>query len=1554
MRNPMTIAGNGLSVLAVGVLAALACRVAVAETVDVAPGETLVLNTCPDAFLVDSTNVVHAAAGSTLALRSTLGDFPAEGRPGFTVVHGVTFPQDAAWPAVGTSEAAALAGFRYTAVKDVEQTPGRVKIYQTGVADRQFDLYAAKWSVPADMTISLFEHFASSVFVVLDGTVVFSDTHWNWETARKDLSLAAGTHTLVIAVATQGQNACTPKTGNTDKNKEGRYGHANAQTVPGLVYNVNNATLTLDALRSGVSGVDGTRFFENVPGDAPFTTYVPALGPDTTLPEAFVLRPRVLADGGEVTLDLTGLAGVAQSFLMYGGLLATNGATVVVKGADTLRFGGASHNSDKHWSFYGAPVVFRHADGTDNAVGTVAFESRATVLAHPPRWTVAPGTSLALMGANVLGGGDVALNDFDVQLQAPGAVAEGASVTVGAGRTLSLKPCGIDPTDPWKWYGTAGAFTNAIVLGGSGATLRLPNVVPLDVWGTLSGAGTVEAEYEATSARTDAVTTFHGAATFEGTVRVVKGEVVFLQETPGAAGNTVRLEESSNWNDWNGGGQWEEHFGAIRLLPAGAGETETTARIARVEAKDHTRIDNQETGARTTRMNATVHVAKRQTMKIGTWNGNGRLQGDDYSDAGAGTSETEVGTLDADSFLRVLVRKRLSVGEMGSRSTVRCAPALERLEIGRMAAGATAIVQGSTAVTVGDGGAGEVILRDTTATHPLALGSLRRLTFESAATTVVTDGAIQSVCGTGTLVVSNGTVRLGNIAPGVNVKLVEGGRVVYAAQAVPGAYDLGEDIDPALWLDADAPADCFRQLSLKGHPNVVYTNGSVVIDKWFDVRPGQRDLYGFNKRCDGTDEVHQQVYPYLLKNACNGRTTLQFDRYGHSVAGLWSSYWVDDPTKTSRAGRRMPLNKPVAARYAVMVFGSENGGGMSVLGGWNVTEGKETYTTPGALPRFPADCYTTEALDLWKGKALKLATDWSLPIFAEPRPTWVDGAAVDPTTTGFNGRYQILSFQLAEDGSAVPVQCLGACGKDVKDSAGQIYGEVLVFTNTLTAIQRQRVERYLSRKWGIPLAGMTAETDAAAPRIDVVPGTSVELEDGGVGELVLAGSPALTLTGRHVATGVHAGSVALAGGTLDIPALQLPWSEADVATTKDEQMGWYDPDDASRYLDRAIANDTRPLAVDTLFSKFSGTTRDTYRNTTAFLHGYLGQADYSTADANNRADRRPWRATGVRGTGPSRTWLDFTAYPDGDRSGNCLRFKNAWSQTTELGNATRANQNFRTAFVVTDTSKGGGNVLCEASAGNMTPTKERKGYDPASPIWASGSRAAITGGKTYLDGVEVDGTKRGYTGRPELLTVAATADVLLSAVGYYNGKAADGTVEHSYETVGEMIFYKTALDEETRAGVESYLMRKWLGKVPAAFVDWRDATVSGTGAVHAPSGAYLPRFDAGFAGAVGLTDVAHAFGVDASGAVTNAVSLPAGADLVLPAAGTVSVAFANKPVSCDLMTAKTVTGADLAAWTFAVTPDTAKDMELKVVDLDDGRQALRLVVKGGGTLLIFR
>ncbi|MGN0846307.1 MAG: hypothetical protein ACI4RA_02855, partial [Kiritimatiellia bacterium] len=92
-----------------------------------------------------------------------------------------------------------------------------------------------------------------------------------------------------------------------------------------------------------------------------------------------------------------------------------------------------------------------------------------------------------------------------------------------------------------------------------------------------------------------------------------------------------------------------------------------------------------------------------------------------------------------------------------------------------------------------------------------------------------------------------------------------------------------------------------------------------------------------------------------------------------------------------------------------------------------------------------------------------------------------------------------------------------------------------------------------------------------------------------------------------------------------------------------------------------------------------------------------------------------------------------------------------------------------------------------------------------------------------------------------------------------------------------------------------------------------------------------------------------AFHVDAAGAVTDALTLPAGATLRLPAEGTLDVAFAARPVSCVLARAGAITGIEPARWTVNLTPEPRGTTRLVCKDGE-----LRLEVLPVGTVLYLR
>lgn len=87
-------------------------------------------------------------------------------------------------------------------------------------------------------------------------------------------------------------------------------------------------------------------------------------------------------------------------------------------------------------------------------------------------------------------------------------------------------------------------------------------------------------------------------------------------------------------------------------------------------------------------------------------------------------------------------------------------------------------------------------------------------------------------------------------------------------------------------------------------------------------------------------------------------------------------------------------------------------------------------------------------------------------------PVWLDGAQIaNPVSTGLSGSYQILTIdsrQKDDANAGVPVRAIGTKGDDGYNCGGQVYGELMLFTNGLSRVQRLAAEAYLAQKWRVP------------------------------------------------------------------------------------------------------------------------------------------------------------------------------------------------------------------------------------------------------------------------------------------------------------------------------------------------------------------------------------------------------------------------------------------------------------------------------------------------------
>ena len=475
-------------------------------------------------------------------------------------------------------------------------------------------------------------------------------------------------------------------------------------------------------------------------------------------------------------------------------------------------------------------------------------------------------------------------------------------------------------------------------------------------------------------------------------------------------------------------------------------------------------------------------------------------------------------------------------------------------------------------------------------------------------------------------------------------------------------------------------------------------------------------------------------------------------------------------------------------------------------------------------------------------------------IFTNACVTYVDGTQVDPTATKFSGGWQIISV----DTEGKDLQGIGFCANGDADQPARrgysSYAEVMIFSEKPTEKERRMIEEYLSAKWGIGISHSN---------------TVQEVGVSGHGEMRLNEPTALS--------GTFSGTVDLNGSVLEIPAAKLPYTEAEIPDAN--RVMWFDPSFGGSLVMGGDA--AKPLEIDA----FKSRSRDGFVSSGKYL-----QSSYA---ADGLTDRRPCLAEGSRG-GWATKWIDFgDFYGDGVNNVMMVR-KLPYSIAPELYNrgdwATAFK--YKTMFMVIDTSRGGGTPFPSWAGGGGGEILHR-GDNPAvtDPIWSEGCADQVTNGITKLDGVTVDGTVNGFNGRPELISLTAnpsTADISTKGLGCI-------VKNENQEIIGESIFYDVVLEGDVRAGIEAYLMGKWLGKVPEGYADFRGVTVTGAGTLRVPGAKYMPTIGVGFTGSVVLSADTLSFAFDGSSTVaSNAMSLP-GTDIAFPAEVAVNLSFASSP-----------------------------------------------------------
>ena len=492
------------------------------------------------------------------------------------------------------------------------------------------------------------------------------------------------------------------------------------------------------------------------------------------------------------------------------------------------------------------------------------------------------------------------------------------------------------------------------------------------------------------------------------------------------------------------------------------------------------------------------------------------------------------------------------------------------LTVGSIADGFELVITNGVPVTIGSMGSGVKIRYygeqcNTNAVN-LADGCvLGELEVPANDTVYLNGGAVEKVTGTGTLVVTGGDVRLGAVAATVNVK-VQGGTVEFG-----NGEDVAEILGSSrvgIWLDASDTAKMVGAYNegwakttkgkkvLAAHPAVTlngslaatYTNGFPLIEKWYDKRPEQTKLYGWNDRSAGYSQtLYTLSYPYLVPNGLNGRPYMSFGEHGMTDLDetFGTSRYVGKENE-HRERRRMPLMydnildskgeiKPqgyiVRPRAIIVVFGSQQGGGRAIVGSYNGNDRWEGSDIGEEDGNVSSGAYYLRGGD---SNSYDVANSLFKKGNGNSKTAWIDGKEIDPYTTGLNGGWQIISVSNGANDYKNNFRSLGEGekSKEAEHSGGQNYAELIAFTNTITAAERQAVENYLAVKWGLPNA-QAAKCSVTVEAGGTVKGAIANVSGDGTWEL--KAPEAVTLNGTSF-TGTIAGN-----GTVAVAdAAQLP------------------------------------------------------------------------------------------------------------------------------------------------------------------------------------------------------------------------------------------------------------------------------------------------------------------------------------------------------------------------------------------------------------------------------
>lgn len=701
---------------------------------------------------------------------------------------------------------------------------------------------------------------------------------------------------------------------------------------------------------------------------------------------------------------------------------------------------------------------------------------------------------------------------------------------------------------------------------------------------------------------------------------------------------------------------------------------------------------------------------------------------------------------------------------------------------------------------------------------------------------------------------------------------------------------------PLLWLDASRAetfmhTGCRSELAIDSGRSIYAqpvfienADNAMLVEQWCDWRdadhPYGRDVAIMNNRIYTTTTWSAFMFPYLRPSGGpTGGRYLSFGRLNDSNSTALSGNMVNTNgekvasraskdacrllfyEKADKLGMAPSQKQRTDIKTVVMVFGSQLEGGYAPLATANYI-----FHRGGATLDDPVTTNETHAL-------------------------WLNGAAVVPNETKFSGGWDVLSIE-TKNLNLIGLGYPGGNGQS--EQGGQNYAEILFFTNELTSVQRENVERYLAHKWGLA-------SKYARPRTARLMGAAGTVA-------VKGGYDAVKLSGTF------AGTLALEGAEVEVANDFRPPTTAEIPS--DGRIGWFDPDNTE------------------------GVTISGEIVTTLWNEGVKKSANRHLMSSGGRA---PHPLSSARGFGTMRRWVDYNdpylpVQPS--NNGNVLRVRTHDGES--MGEADTPFENVRTVVMVQDSVRGGGAPFLTAVQG----VPRRSTDDFTADKWLNDSTKevpdAYLSAATRLNGVSSPAAE-GFSGAPEVYSVVASEDMAVGAfANIYNSQG----LKYNGEILGEILLYSRALEGAELANVEAYLMNKWLNVLPAGYGDLSGATLTGSGKVSAAKWSQLPKIGASFAGTVSAASVGDglAFSIGTDGTVAGAILAP-DATLSLPSACAATVTLPDARLAAGEYVLVDCKGWGETEWTLTVV-DPRSDRRQTSTSVGAGRIVLKVAPIG--------